>query len=98
MGHDVFFGHFPNVIQGTAVLGVPALGRWERAGSKGLSFTLLPLVLGWWGFPCGPINTIGAIIENGKGVKDVTQQMIGRIMTAAAQSRPPTFAGPNLPL
>ncbi|MDR0923940.1 MAG: hypothetical protein LBN31_06270 [Hungatella sp.] len=48
----------------------------ESAFVKGLGYTLLSLILGWWGLPWGPIYTIGSIITNCKGGKDVTQEII----------------------
>ncbi len=33
----------------------------ESAVTKGLPYTLLSLVLGWWGIPWGPIHTVGAL-------------------------------------
>lgn len=53
----------------------------ESAFVKGLGYTLLSLVLGWWGIPWGPIYTIGAVIKNCQGGKDVTAHFLG---TAAA--------------
>jgi hypothetical protein len=48
----------------------------ESAFLKGLGYTLLSLVVGWWGIPWGPIHTIGALITNCSGGKDVTQEVI----------------------
>ena len=48
----------------------------QNALIKGLSFTLLSLLLGWWGIPWGPIYTIQSIWINFKGGKDVTQQVL----------------------
>ncbi|MDQ0089599.1 hypothetical protein J2T12_003011 [Paenibacillus anaericanus] len=42
---------------------------------KGLGFTLLSLLFGWWGIPWGPIYTIGALITNFRGGRDVTQEV-----------------------
>lgn len=42
----------------------------------GLPYTLLSLFLGWWGFPWGPIYTIGVIATNIGGGKDVTTQIM----------------------
>ncbi|QGQ97294.1 hypothetical protein EHS13_21590 [Paenibacillus psychroresistens] len=47
----------------------------EGRVKKGLKFTLLSAVLGWWGIPWGPIYTIGALITNFGGGKDVTQEV-----------------------
>ena len=48
----------------------------QNALIKGLSFTLLSLLLGWWGIPWGPIYTIQSIWINFKGGRDVTQQAL----------------------
>jgi len=47
----------------------------ESAISKGLPWTLLSLVAGWWGIPWGPIFTIQSLITNFQGGKDVTSQL-----------------------
>lgn len=46
----------------------------ESAFAKGFKYTLLSLVLGWWGIPWGPIYTIGTVITNCRGGKDVTEE------------------------
>jgi len=48
----------------------------EGAFPKGLPFTAISLLLGWWGIPWGPIWTIGTIITNFNGGKDVTQEVL----------------------
>ena len=52
----------------------------DNAVVKGLPFTLLSLVLGWWGIPWGPIYTIQSIWVNFNGGKDVTQEVAASIM------------------
>ena len=37
-----------------------------------IGFILLSLLFGWWGFPWGPIYTIGTVFNNLLGGKDVT--------------------------
>jgi hypothetical protein len=44
----------------------------ESAVSKGLPWTLLSLVMGWWGIPWGPIFTVQSLVVNFKGGKDLT--------------------------
>lgn len=51
----------------------------ESAVSKSISFTLLSLVLGWWGFPWGPIYTIASLINNFRGGKDVTMEVLNAL-------------------
>lgn len=56
----------------------------QNAVIKGLPFTLLSLVLGWWGIPWGPIYTIQSLWANFKGGKEVTQEVLAT-MSATAQ-------------
>lgn len=55
----------------------------QSAVVKGLPFTLLSLVLGWWGIPWGPIYTIQSVWVNFKGGRDVTQEVLASMMSAA---------------
>ncbi|HJQ13777.1 MAG TPA: hypothetical protein VJ830_03435 [Anaerolineales bacterium] len=48
----------------------------ENAVLKGLPFTLLSLLLGWWGIPWGPIYTIQSLWVNLRGGRDVTQEIM----------------------
>jgi len=48
----------------------------ESAFGRGIGFSLLSLVLGWWGIPWGPIWTVGALISNSRGGRDVTQEVL----------------------
>ncbi|MBK8257757.1 MAG: hypothetical protein IPK82_34450 [Polyangiaceae bacterium] len=52
----------------------------ESAVSKGLGYTLLSLVLGWWGIPWGPIYTVSSVITNLGGGKDVTHEVVASFM------------------
>src|SRR5687768_9480802 len=52
---------------------------------KGLPFTFLTLVLGWWGIPWGPIYSIGSLYNNLKGGNDVTQEVLNSINASTAQ-------------
>jgi hypothetical protein len=42
---------------------------------KGLQWSLLTFVLGWWGIPWGPIYSIGALSTNLSGGKNVTDKI-----------------------
>lgn len=44
----------------------------DNAFCKGLPFTLLSLVFGWWGIPWGVFYTLGALVTNTAGGRDVT--------------------------
>ena len=48
----------------------------ESAAVKGLGFTLLTLLLGWWGIPWGPIYSIQSLYYNLGGGKDITKAVI----------------------
>lgn len=48
----------------------------EGSVAKGLGFSLISLLLGWWGIPWGPIYTIGSFITNFGGGRDVTQEVV----------------------
>lgn len=48
----------------------------ESAMTKGLGFTLLSAVLGWWGIPWGPIYTIQSVYVNLSGGRDVTDSVM----------------------
>ena len=39
-------------------------------------YTLISLLLGWWGIPWGPVYTIGSIFNNPTGGKDVTGDVL----------------------
>ena len=58
----------------------------DNAVVKGLPFTFLSLVLGWWGIPWGPIFTIQSIWVNFSGGKDVTQEVLTSMATAPQQT------------
>lgn len=51
----------------------------ESAVVKGLPFTLLSGLVGWWGIPWGIIYTIQAIFTNLSGGKDVTTDVLSAI-------------------
>jgi hypothetical protein len=44
----------------------------ERGVARGLPYTFVTLLLGWWGLPWGPIYTAGALLCNLAGGNDVT--------------------------
>ena len=54
----------------------------ESAVTKGLGFTILSLLLGWWGIPWGPIYTIQSMVMNFQGGKDVTQEVLASLASA----------------
>jgi hypothetical protein len=59
----------------------------ESTLTKGLPWTLLTLLLGWWGIPWGPIFSIQSLIVNFGGGKDLTADIsasLARSMSPAA--------------
>jgi hypothetical protein len=48
----------------------------QDAFIKGLPYSLGSVLVGWWGFPWGPIWTISTIFTNCRGGRDVTQDVI----------------------
>lgn len=63
-----------------------------RAGKSGAAqmamYSGISLLLGWWGIPWGPIYTVGALITNLRGGKDLTQQVVASLHQGAASSVP----------
>jgi hypothetical protein len=55
----------------------------DNAVVKGLPFTLLSLLLGWWGIPWGPIYTVQSIWVNFSGGKDVTKEVLASMASAS---------------
>ena len=53
-----------------------------------MGFTLLTLVLGWWGIPWGPIYTIGSIYTNFNGGKDVVSEGEERVLVPSPRDVP----------
>jgi hypothetical protein len=70
------------------------LRQGESAAVKGLPFTLLSLVAGWWGIPWGPIYTIQSVYNNSRGGKDVTEAVVNSLR---AQAAPAPAASPIPP-
>jgi len=55
---------------------------------KGLPFVLVSLLLGWWGFPWGPIYTVQCLVNDLLGGKDVTHDILASLAPAAAAAAP----------
>ena len=61
------------------------IGREENAVTKGLGFSALTLLLGWWGFPWGPIYTIQSLWVNFRGGRDVTGEVLASVLRTPPQ-------------
>ena len=59
----------------------------ESTVSKGLPWTLLTLLLGWWGIPWGPIWTIQSLAVNFRGGKDVTDSVVRSLSAGASAGK-----------
>jgi hypothetical protein len=53
----------------------------------GLRYSLVSLVLGWWGIPWGPFWTVQTIIGNLRGGTDVTDEILA--LDPSRQTAPP---------
>lgn len=61
----------------------------EGSMGKGMPYTLLTLLLGWWGFPWGPIYSVMSIATNLGGGKDVTNDVMENIRAARSGAGSP---------
>lgn len=61
------------------VSGVYLIRNKESAVTRGLRFSLLSLLFGWWGFPFGPKFTLESIRTNFSGGKDVTDEVMATV-------------------
>jgi hypothetical protein len=52
------------------------LREGESHWGKSLPFTILSLLIGWWGFPWGLIYTPMSLYTNLRGGKDVTEEIM----------------------
>ena len=59
----------------------------ESAIVKGLTFTALSLLAGWWGIPWGPIYTVQSVWINSFGGRDVTPEVIGSGDSATSEKK-----------
>jgi hypothetical protein len=56
--------------------GVYLVRGGENPRSKGLPFTIISFLFGWWGIPFGPKYTLESIRTNLHGGKDVTDEVM----------------------
>lgn len=50
---------------------------------NGIGYTILSLLLGWWGIPWGPVWTIQSLVVNLGGGKDVTKEIVASMVPLA---------------
>ncbi len=70
----------------------------QNAVSKGLLYSLIAFLFGWWGIPWGPIYTIEAFIVNFKGGRDVTAQVMAAVAGANAPGAQPASPLDRVPI
>jgi hypothetical protein len=56
----------------------------ESKLKKGIQYSLLSALAGWWGIPWGPIYTIGALANNLGGGTVVTREVMNQLQPRAA--------------
>ena len=61
------------------VSGIHFIKAEQSAFKRGAAFSLISLLCGWWGIPWGPIYSIGALITNLGGGKDVTAEVLASV-------------------
>jgi hypothetical protein len=59
--------------------GVYLVRKNESVVAKGIGYTLVSFLFGWWGFPFGPKYTLESIRTNMKGGKDVTDEVMATV-------------------
>lgn len=65
----------------------------ETGFGPGFLWSALSLVGGWWGFPWGPIYTIGSLWTNARGGIDVTAAVSADLAVTHGAEAPPALAG-----
>lgn len=57
----------------------------ENPAVKGLAYSVITSLVGWWGFPWGPIYSIQSLAKNFGGGTDVTSQIVATIANVTAE-------------
>lgn len=80
-GRFVFFDYTVSFLFVTfkRTSGVYLLRAGENPATRSIPFTLVSLLLGWWGIPFGPKYTFEAIRTNLRGGKDVTDDVMATV-------------------
>jgi len=59
--------------------GVYMIRPGESSVTKGLPFTIISFLFGWWGIPFGPKYTVESLRTNLHGGKDVTDEVMSTV-------------------
>ncbi|MEI2739442.1 MAG: hypothetical protein V9F01_11710 [Chitinophagaceae bacterium] len=78
------FVHYPFTVSLVVVTfkrtsGVYLVRGNENVVKKGLPYTIISVLFGWWGIPFGPKYTLESIRTNMKGGKNVTDEVMATI-------------------
>ena len=78
------FVHYPFTLSLVVVTfkrtsGVYLVRGNENVVKKGLPYTIISVLFGWWGIPFGPKYTLESIRTNMKGGKNVTDEVMATI-------------------
>jgi hypothetical protein len=55
----------------------------QRTINKSIGYIAISLFFGWWGIPWGPVYTIISLVDNLRGGKDVTKEVIQAVTHAS---------------
>lgn len=61
----------------------------ENRVQSGLFFSLITLLLGWWGIPWGPIYSIQSLWQNFSGGIDVTKEILAKLEAPISEQAAP---------
>ena len=92
-GRFVYFAYTISLLFVTFrdVSGVYLIRSGENTAGKSFLFTVVSVLVGWWGIPWGPKFTMQAIRTNLRGGKDVTDEVMdvvnGYLLFEEANSR-----------
>jgi len=76
-GKFIAYGYCISVLVMTFKRGAVHFVRADESRvNKGVRYSAISLLLGWWGIPWGPIWTISTMVTNFQGGKDVTSQVV----------------------
>lgn len=80
-GKFVFFSYTISLVvmttkRNSSIVFIPA---GEGTFKRRVGFSSVNLIMGWWGIPWGPIHTIGSMITNVSGGKDVTAEIVSHL-------------------
>ena len=98
-GRFVFFYYTFSILimtfrRGSSIYFVPA---GQGVAGKALMYSLLTFLVGWWGFPWGPIYTIQSIFVNLSGGKDVTGEVVQALASPTTTDQTPSGPAPSHP-